>query len=381
MRYIDALKKYNEGKDKWCSPKKGTPDYLQIINMMKKNSVKSDKSVKSVKSDLSDIYSHSFTSKSSDATAPRSRDYEIVKNNPKIYLINAVGDGDCFINAIFDYCLYTGTLEAMYNRLIHIELLIASKYAKYGEGMKKAKELFSNFSIKKYDNDKKGYSKIISKSLVKIDNDDVPSKYSKLSKRLRYFIHPRKQERGDYDKERKLFSKAMKYMQVLYIYTFGKKIFLNRLNRYMDIAISADGVDVLDWDHTLINYVKDKYYHKRTGKLKASIDVNILLDEYMKIYAETNGYFTGDDQIFIFRKILFKKINLNNTSDSKAIPRFWLNYETIQSVSNLTKIVKFRKTAGTYKFIEKDGSIYKYISLLRDGEHYLLFVAKKFLIL
>ena len=38
MRYIDALKKYNEGKDKWCSPKKGTPDYLQIINMMKKKS-------------------------------------------------------------------------------------------------------------------------------------------------------------------------------------------------------------------------------------------------------------------------------------------------------------------------------------------------------
>ena len=370
MRYIDALRKYNEGKDKWCSPKKGTPDYLQIINMMKKNSDKSDKS---------DIYSHSFTSKSSDTNAPRSRDYEIVKNNPKIYLINAVGDGDCFINAIFDYCLYTGTLEAMYNRLINIELLIASKYAKYGEGIKKAKELFSDFSIQKYDNDKKGYSNIVRKSLVKVDDTDVPPKYSKLSKRLRYFIHPSKRKRGDYDKERKLFSKAMKYMQVLYIYTFGKNIFLNRLNRYMDIAISADGVDVLDWDNTLINYVKNKYYHKRTGELKASIDVNILLDEYMKIYAETDGYFTGDDQIFIFRKILFKKINLKNTSDIKAIPRFWVNYETIQSVTKLTKIVKFRKTAGTYKFIEKDGSIYNYISLLRDGEHYLLFVAKKFL--
>lgn len=373
MKYIDALRKYNEGKDKWCSPKKGTPDYLQIINMMKQNSDKSDKS------DKSDIYSHSFTSKSSDTNAPRSRDYEIVKNNPKIYLINAVGDGDCFINAIFDYCLYTGTLEAMYNRLINIELLIASKYAKYGEGIKKAKELFSDFTIQKYDNDKKGYSNIISKSLVKVDDTDVPPKYSKLSKRLRYFIHPSKRKRGDYDKERKLFSKAMKYMQVLYIYTFGKNIFLNRLNRYMDIAISADGVDVLDWDNTLINYVKNKYYHKRTGELKASIDVNILLDEYMKIYAETDGYFTGDDQIFIFRKILFKKINLKNTSDIKAIPRFWLNYETIQSVTKLTKIVKFRKTAGTYKFIEKDGSIYNYISLLRDGEHYLLFVAKKFL--
>jgi hypothetical protein len=65
----------------------------------------------------------------------------------------------------------------------------------------------------------------------------------------------------------------------------------------------------------------------------------------------------------------------------KAIPRFWLNYETIQSVSTLTKIVKFRKkavaAAGTNKFVEKDGETYNYISLLRDGEHYLLFVAKK----
>ena len=36
MKYIDALKKYNEGSDKWCMPRKGTEDYLKIINMMKK---------------------------------------------------------------------------------------------------------------------------------------------------------------------------------------------------------------------------------------------------------------------------------------------------------------------------------------------------------
>ena len=34
MKYIDALKKYNEGKDKWCSPRKGTEDYLKIRMMM-----------------------------------------------------------------------------------------------------------------------------------------------------------------------------------------------------------------------------------------------------------------------------------------------------------------------------------------------------------
>jgi hypothetical protein len=36
MKYIDALKKYNEGSDKWCMPRKGSEDYLKIIRMMKK---------------------------------------------------------------------------------------------------------------------------------------------------------------------------------------------------------------------------------------------------------------------------------------------------------------------------------------------------------
>ena len=36
MKYIDALKKYNEGKDKWCMPRKGSEDYLNIIKIVKK---------------------------------------------------------------------------------------------------------------------------------------------------------------------------------------------------------------------------------------------------------------------------------------------------------------------------------------------------------
>ena len=36
MKYIDALKKYNEGKDKWCMPRKGSVDYLQMMKMVNK---------------------------------------------------------------------------------------------------------------------------------------------------------------------------------------------------------------------------------------------------------------------------------------------------------------------------------------------------------
>ena len=36
MKYIDALKKYNEGSDKWCMPRKGSEDYLKIMKIMNK---------------------------------------------------------------------------------------------------------------------------------------------------------------------------------------------------------------------------------------------------------------------------------------------------------------------------------------------------------
>jgi hypothetical protein len=34
MKYIDALKKYNKGKSKWCIPRKGSTDYIKIRKMV-----------------------------------------------------------------------------------------------------------------------------------------------------------------------------------------------------------------------------------------------------------------------------------------------------------------------------------------------------------
>ena len=36
IKYKDALKKYNEGSDKWCMPRKGSEDYVKIRGMMNK---------------------------------------------------------------------------------------------------------------------------------------------------------------------------------------------------------------------------------------------------------------------------------------------------------------------------------------------------------
>jgi hypothetical protein len=37
MKYIEALRKYNEGKTKWCMPRKGSSDYMIIKKMVDKN--------------------------------------------------------------------------------------------------------------------------------------------------------------------------------------------------------------------------------------------------------------------------------------------------------------------------------------------------------
>ena len=40
MKYTDALKKYNKNKDKWCMPRKGSVDYMEIRKMMNEKSAK-----------------------------------------------------------------------------------------------------------------------------------------------------------------------------------------------------------------------------------------------------------------------------------------------------------------------------------------------------
>ena len=53
MKYMDALRKYNEGSDKWCIPRKGSEDYFKIRSMMKKiSSIQKSKSKESSKEDL-----------------------------------------------------------------------------------------------------------------------------------------------------------------------------------------------------------------------------------------------------------------------------------------------------------------------------------------
>jgi hypothetical protein len=53
MKYIDALKIYNEGKSSWCSPRKGSVDYKRILAIMKAKSKSASKDGNIVKRSIS----------------------------------------------------------------------------------------------------------------------------------------------------------------------------------------------------------------------------------------------------------------------------------------------------------------------------------------
>lgn len=46
MKYTDALKIYNEGKSKWCFPRKGSIDHGKVIKIQGKPVVKVNNAVK-----------------------------------------------------------------------------------------------------------------------------------------------------------------------------------------------------------------------------------------------------------------------------------------------------------------------------------------------
>ena len=318
-------------------------------------------------------YSHSYKSSSS-LRSMLLNNININSGNSELLLINAIGDGDCFINAVFDYGLYTGKLSDIYDRLINLELLIAN-VQKYKNSIDKVKSFFvENPKLDKLTREE--YTTILENELIKESDKDTKAfkkKYKVPEEQiLMCYHHPYPKDRKilskEYEIERKKFINFMKYIQVLYIYTYGNKIIIKKLTETFNIAKNADLLDSLDFDTTFIEHVKMNYYNRR-GELKEPINIPDFLDDYMKFYARTDGYYSGQDQILIFKKIFFKKLKLK--SSGQPIPCFWLNYDIVGHINLSIKNIKFMKTLQ--ESLEEDKNK-NFISIIRDGEHFKLFL-------
>ena len=318
-------------------------------------------------------YSHSYKTSSS-LESMLLNNININSDNSELLLINAIGDGDCFINAVFDYGLYTGKLSDIYDRLINLELLIAN-VQKYKNSIDKVKSFFvENPKLDKLTREE--YTTILENELIKESDKDTKAfkkKYKVPEEQiLMCYHHPYPKDRKilskEYEIERKKFINFMKYIQVLYIYTYGNKIIIKKLTETFNIAKNADLLDSLDFDTTFIEHVKMNYYNRR-GELKEPINIPDFLDDYMNFYANTNGYYSGQDQILIFKKIFFKKLKLK--SSGQPIPCFWLNYDFVGHIKLSIKNIKFMKTLQ--ESLEEDKNK-NFISIIRDGEHFKLFL-------
>jgi hypothetical protein len=91
MKYIDALKKYNEGKDRWCTPRKGSADYLKIRKMMKDITASAAASVSPKKASVSPKKASSSASAASAASAlsPKKASSLSKKVSPRTIFKNA----------------------------------------------------------------------------------------------------------------------------------------------------------------------------------------------------------------------------------------------------------------------------------------------------
>ena len=345
--------------------------------------------------------SHSFKSNSPDNDKKPEFDIEgDVRNPPEVYLIDNKNDGLCFLNAIFDYLLYSGKLPTMYERLLAIEELILENYGMDTNILKIKKTALSligvgegtyDLSVKKLIPVSQAreiyYIKQNEKGqLIRLIGDEG-LRFKDSNNKVEHLGHP--EGKKTYEDQRKNFVISMKYVLALYILSYGKKKFIDMIVFTLTAETSH-----IEWTENLRTTFKGNY----EGNLEGFVY------EYVLEYLINKNFFVNHSLIVMFKKILFKKIK---DAKGKNIPRFWLEIATIFMNYGMARVPRkdeypdlrtftdekgnrtFERVLNKYRFkasgaTQSNKYIHtdkydNYISLLCDNNrtHYLLFLLKK----
>lgn len=365
--------------------------------------------------DLS-VGSHSFQSNS--PYHHETPEFEIeVGSSPNVYLIDNNNSNEwCFLNAIFDYLLYSGKLPTMYERLLAIEELILKNYGMDTNILKIKKAALSLIGVSKgsYDLLEKKLIPITQKydkyysdkkeqgQLIKLEGTNM-LKFIDKENKIEHLGHPfGKDTKPHYEMQRINFAISMKYIVALYILSYGKSKFTNiitdaiKTTLFIEVEKGSDDPYRDEWNANLLKYFEDRYeivrdtkgtreiYRKTDGAVATPEDIAELVYPYVLEYMKDNGFFANQTLIIMFKKILFKKIK---DAKGKNIPRFWLEiataiteYPDLRATNTFERVLnKYRfKTLPNGKYIHKDDKYDNYISLLCDTvrTHYLLFLLK-----
>ena len=343
--------------------------------------------------------SHSFKSNSPDND--KKPEFEIegdAINPPEVYLIDNKNDGLCFLNAIFDYLLYSDKLSIMYERLLAIEELILGKYGMDTNILKIKKaallligadidDLFVKKLIPVSQSREAYYRKQNEEGqLIRLIGDGG-LRFKDSNNKVEHLGHP--EGKKTYEDQRKNFVISMKYVLALYILSYGKKKFIDMIVFTLTAETSH-----IEWTENLRKTFKGNYEGNLDG----------FEYEYVLEYLINKNFFVNQTLIVMFKKILFKKIK---KPSGENIPRFWLEITTIfmdyekaivpseDKYPDLRTLIddknnkKFERVLNKYRFkasgaaqsnkyIHTDYKYDNYISLLCDEDrlHYLLFLLK-----
>jgi len=289
--------------------------------------------------------SNSFISRTSYNTLPNEEDFH-KSYFLKLSVIQTYKNKDIFLNAIFDYCLYTNNIKNIYDRLQAIENIILKKY--------EYKYIILNKNNKyEYISDISDRYKFVISTMLKYPNISEIFGYF-IKNNIDYYYNPNISNKK-YNIFKINFINYMKNIYILYTYTYG----YNTFKKYIINIINLNNKDDILSANYLSSYKKNIISNIYSNKIK---NIDVLINLYLIKLLNTKNDYYDSEFLDTFNKILFKKIKVSNN----YIPRFWLNM--LESNQPLYKYKFFLqkkkdKKENKKKFRENYG-IYIYISLI-----------------
>ena len=320
-----------------------------FINDDIKTFLNNEKPLEPKKSSLSK--SHSFSSKSSNSPHSFKNDDIYETNLEKYSVIKTFNNQNIFLNAIFDYCLYTNNINNIYSRLIAIERIINNKFLhKYNI----IKSLYGNENFE-------------------ILKKDITTIYGQLLSDNKIFYYQTEYENESHTLYQKKFIKYIMLIYSLYTYTYGYKKFEKDIKNILN---TDNTKELLLKNEYLSTYKKifiiDNYFSKEKKDINEN-DMNEFILNYLTDLINSKYNYEYDDKDFVdcINNILFKKIKKNKTEE--YIPRFYLLLLKEDRANKVNKVnfkfykKKFRENFGKYIYI----TIY-----INDKNDYSLIIPK-----
>lgn len=295
-----------------------------------------------------------------------------------LVLINAVGDGDCFINAIFDYGLYTNKIDKIYIKIFYLINNILEKYKDH-QNYEIIKQINENFILLK---DKHKFNliknddnlNIINKSLFLVK--PIPEQYTKRINIQKYYTHKNYDVNDPngrseiYENHRFMFIKYMKFIYALYSLTINFESFREGLkNHYFHEEFNQETLKELPKE--LVDFITEKYYIGNILKKNTNFD-KLTIQYICKFYIGDNIY-SSKMEISRFQEMFKEPI-----TDSNYIPEEYEDHIVDNSFQgdkffiSEKKLINIMNGDDYKKKYKKDKNVHNITVIHENEDHFLL---------